>query len=176
MAGWRRGIKVLGRMGAIWSCWPAWPDGLCPRCSRPKSRCAWVSCWVGRRRSRPSPSCPGGWGCPCQDCAQAQPKATALRWPGIHLPDPVQPDVDAERSAALTLAFAKLDLKPRLSYLAAGFPLRLQQAPLCADPKSRTALPASASPSVSLQGGVQLDGVALTASGDAAGGVPVLLY
>lgn len=80
----------------------------------------------------------------------------------------------AKRRGALMLAFAKLDLKPWLGYLPAGLPLPLQQAQLSTDLKLRIALPASASQSVSLQGGVQLDGGALAASGDAAVGVPVL--
>ena len=76
----------------------------------------------------------------------------------------------AARSGELTLAFAKLDLEPWLGYLPAGLPLRLQQARLSSDLKLRFALPAEGSPSVSLQGSVQLDGVALAAPGAAPGG------
>ena len=67
----------------------------------------------------------------------------------------------AKRPGELTLAFAKLDLKPWLAYLPAGLPLQLKQARLSSDLRLRFALPAEGSPSVSLQGGIQLDGVAL---------------
>ncbi len=82
----------------------------------------------------------------------------------------------ARRPGALTLAFAKLDLKPWLGYLPAGLPLRLQQAQLSSDLKLRFALPAEGSPSVSLQGSVQLDGVALAAPGGTTDSAPVLAW
>lgn len=77
-----------------------------------------------------------------------------------------------KRPGELTLAFAKLDLKPWLAYLPAGLPLRLQQARLSSNSRLRFALPAEGSPSMSLQGDIQLDGVALAAPGGAADRAP----